>query len=464
MTLSRRMAATAAGVVLVGLGAGSAAAHDSGEVAPSIAPRGAHAQLLGLSSFPAFGSAGALSKNTTYLGGDNGFTGGHIAIEGKRLYLGSYGRGMRVYDIRDQAAPRFLGEYAPGLRADAPPDAIDVGDRHIAVLNGTRRTHTNDALPGATRTDRTEWLDMTDPAHPRVLATVGPNQRDGESHNGDIVDSRRLYFPSGGTGDQGLRIYDINPVLDEANPQAPVNIFRGNPGTLWKNSPYRQGRPEGAPFTHTHDITVYPNMDVAGLGKRDIALLAEGGNYANNSGDTGSVFVIDVTDPRNPVVLLRWLHERGPGHHPIRYHHEAQFLDSDRRLMLVADEDMHNGCGNAGGVVAVRLSADLQHVVREESEWFMPLGTPAPVCSVHVFESKGDNVFFGSYNGGLQVVSYKNPRSPQQVGYFIAEGTTAWGAEVHKDVVYVGDMSRGLDVFRFNGAKQGGKPNRRRGR
>jgi hypothetical protein len=452
----RRWAAAAGAALTLGMAAGAADAHDG----PSILRAGAqdgHGRVLGLTAFPTIGPVAGIRKDTTYLGGDNGFTGGHVAIEGDRLYLGSYGRGLRVYDIKDRESPKFLGEYAPGLRADAPPDAIRVGNRHIAVLNGTRRTHTNDALPGQIRTDRTEWLDMTNPAQPRVLATVGPNQTDGESHNGDIDDARRLYFPSGGVGAQGLRIYDIEPVLDEQRPAPPANIFRGNPTTLWQSSPYRGDKPVGAPFTHTHDITLHPNMKVEGLkGPRDIALLAEGGSYADNNGNTGSVFVIDVTDPRAPVVLLRWLHERGPGHHPIRYHHEAQFLDGDPRLMLVTDEDMHNGCGGAGGIVAVRLSADLRSVVREESEWFMPVGTPAAVCSVHVFSSQGDTVYVGSYNGGLQVLSYAQPWNPQQVGYFIAEGSTAWGAQVHKDVVYVGDMSRGLDVFRFNGQRAPG--------
>ena len=387
-------------------------------------------------------------ENVEYVGGHNGFTGGHVAIQGDRLYLGSYGRRLHIYDISSPAEPTFLGQYTPGLRADTPPDAAVFGGRHIAVLNGTRRTHA--ALPPDARTDRTEFLDVTDPANPKLLWTFGPDQVDGESHNGDIVDARRLYLPSGGVGAQGLRIYDLNPLIGTPA-GAPQNIFRADPGKLWEASPYRQGKAVGAAFTHTHDIEVYVNYPVEGLGRRDIAMLAEGGNYAGN-GNTGSVFVIDITDPRNPVVLLRWLHESGPDHHPIRYHHEVQFLDSDPRVMLVTDEDLHNGCGSAGGITAVRLSPNLQQAT-ELSEWFIPLGTPAPVCSVHVFSSKGSLVFLGSYNAGLQVVDYRDPSEPRQVGQFIAEGATSWGALYHRGYVYVGDMSRGLDVFRFTGVR-----------
>ncbi len=384
-----------------------------------------------------------LAKGVRHVGGNNTSTGGHSVVEGDRLYVGNYGTGMRIFNISDPHSPRLIGQYLPGLRADAVPDAAVFNGRHIATLNGTRRVTATEL-----RTDRTDFLDVTDAANPKVLWTfVGPS--DGEAHNGDIVDERRTWFASGGAGLNGLRIYDLNPLL-AATPGAPTNLFRGDPGTLWANSPYRNGRPVGRPFTHTHDVTVYTDYPVkqadGSYAARDIALLAEGGAYLDNNGDTGSVFVIDVTDSRNPVVLNRWLHTRGPGHHPIRYHHEAQFLDGDRTVMLVTDEDLHNGCGNAGGVTAVRVSEDLTSAT-ELSEWFIPLGTPAPMCSVHVFSSKGALVFFGSYNAGLQVVDFSNPVAPVQAAYNIQPGTTAWGATVHGETIYVGDMARGLDVF-----------------
>jgi hypothetical protein len=415
----------------------------------------------------------APSQNASYVSGDNGFTGGHVVIQGDRMYVGWYGVGLRIYDIAtDPSKPRLIGTYAPGgARADAPPDAADYGDRRFAVLNGTRRV--SNPVFGEARTDKAEFLDTTDAANPILLHRfIG--QDDGESHNGDIVDSRRLWFPSGGTGANGLRIYDLTPTVTapantcrpyaDDNPCKPAEFGEGwDPVALWEASPYRNGKPVGAPFTHTHDITIYENYDVEGLGQRDIALLAEGGNYTDNRGDSGSAFVIDVTDPANPVVLLRWLHERGPGHHPIRYHHEAQFLDSDRHVMLVTDEDMHNGCGNAGGITTVRLSPDLQSAT-ELSEWFIPLGTPAPVCSVHVFSSQGSTVYVGSYNAGLQILDYADPSAPQRVGYYTAEGATSWGAQIHEGLVYVGDMSRGLDVIRPGAEASGGGKGKGKGK
>lgn len=391
----------------------------------------------------------AQSKNAELVAEQHGFTGGHVSIEGDRLYLGSYGVGFRIYDISKPDSPELLGTYSPLVRADAVPDAARFGGREIVAFGGTSRS---------SYTQRTEFVDTTDPSQPELLHTfMGAD--DGEAHNSDIVDKRKLWLPSGGSGANGLRIFDMRPLLHD-KPAAPKELYRADPFQLWQASPYRdEDSDPGHPFTHTHDITVYTDYKVLlpeerwkngrpTYAARDIALLAEGGSYGNNTGNTGSVFIIDITNPRRPLVLYRFLHEAGEGHHPIRYHHEAQFLDGDPHLMLVTDEDLHNGCGNSGGITALRVSPSLTSA-EELSEWFIPLGTPAPVCSAHVFSSHGDLVFMGSYNAGLQVIDYSKPTEPIQAGYYIAEGANAWGAQYHKGLIYQGDWHRGLDVFRY---------------
>ena len=386
-----------------------------------------------------------------------GSSGGHIAIEGNRLYMGMYGEGVRIFDTTKPDDPTEIGRWTPADAmmpapvADGPPDAAVFDGRHIAVVNGTDRT--SEPFPEQARTDQAYFLDTTDPANIQLLWRFqGPE--DGESHNGDIVDSRRLWIASGAGGENGLRIYDLNPLLQNP-PAAPAAIFRGDPAEMWAASPHLGNKDPGDGFTHTHDMTIYPDLEVGGV-KRDILLLAEGGSYTNDSGNTGSVFVIDITNPRAPVVLQRWLHASGDGHHPIRYYHEAQFLHGDPRLMLVTDEDLHNGC-TAGGVTAVRLSEDLTQAT-EVSEWFIadqqPAGTAfGPICSVHVFSSHGQMAYFGSYNAGLQVVDFSNPGDPKLAAHNQQPGANSWGAEYGRDgLIYVGDMgSRGLDVFRYTG-------------
>jgi hypothetical protein len=384
-----------------------------------------------------------------------GLTGGHAVVEGDRLYVGAYGFGLRIFDISDPAIPAPIGQYVPGpqsaedpgARADAVPDAAVFDGRHIVALGGTRR---------AASTTQTEFIDATDPENPVLLwRFMGPD--DGEAHNSDIVDPRRLWLPSGGSGINGLRIYDLSPLLGET-PEAPVNLARHDPVALWEDSPHRGDREVGPAFTHVHDVEVYVDHEVDvpdGNGGtttelRDIAFVAEGGSYLED-GNTGSIFVVDITAPAHPVVLNRWLHPHAEGHHPIRYFHEVQLLDGDPSVMIVTDEDLHNGC-DAGGVTFVRVSRDLTRA-EELTEWFIGTGTPAAVCSVHVFSTHGNHMFIGSYNAGLQVVDVSDPTQPQKTAELIPPGANYWGALWHDGYIYAGDFgARGLDVFRFTPA------------
>jgi hypothetical protein len=385
-----------------------------------------------------------------------GGIGGHANVHGDRLYVGAYGYGMRIFDVADPGAPRLIGQYAPGpqgagdpgARADAVPTGTVMDGREIAVLGGTSRS-------GATT--QSEFLDVTDPEDPELLWRF-TGAADGEAHNGAIAHERRLWLPSGGRGDNGLRLYDMNPLLGD-EPAAPAVVFRGSPAALWEASPHRGDRPTGPAYDHTHDLQIYLDHEILlpesewvdgqpTYGERDIIFVAEGGRYLG-AGNTGSIFIIDITDPANPVALNRWRHEQDdPTGHPIRYYHEVQLLDSDPSVMIVSDEDLHSGC-DAGGIYTVRLSEDLL-TAEKLGDWFNGTGTPAPVCSVHVFSSQGPYVFIGSYNAGLQVVDLTDPTRPVRAGQYIAPGANSWGALYHEGYIYVGDFgARGLDVFEF---------------
>jgi hypothetical protein len=412
----------------------------------------------------------AVQDNVRHIAHVPGSTGGHVAVEGNRLYVGAYGLGMTIFDVSNPAAPTKIGEYKPvlggqagftpttadpGLRADTVPDAAVFDGRHIATLSGTGR---------AAGSQQTEFLDVTNPAAPVLLHRFSGGG--GEAHNGDIVDSRRLFLPSGGRGDSLVRIYDLNPLL-QSPPAAPARLFNGNINTMWLNSPYRLalGRQAGLNPSHIHDLEVYTDYnllllpsewtDQDGDGdpdptyeKRDIALYAASQDYpltvgAGTNPPSSAVYIVDITDPTEPVVINKVMGRTGH-----RYMHEAQFLQGDPHVLFASDEDLHNGC-DAGGVYSWRLSDDLTQATVGDS-WFNGTGTPAPVCSAHVFSSQGNYVFMGSYNAGLQVIDFNNFADLKRAGQYIAEGANSWGALAAKGHVYVGDFGgRGLDVFEF---------------
>lgn len=419
--------------------------------------------------FPAFGPSEAVATSNTaevtHLKNVGGNTGGHIVFQGKRLYMGNYGTGFSVYDIADPANPLKIATWQPGpkdlqdpgARADAVPDVWAVGGRHIVAFGGTSR-HAS--------TTRTEFVDATDPTNLKLLwQFVG--KADGESHNSDVIDERGLWIPSGSSPNGGLRIYDMRPLLQNP-PGAPVNLFRGNPNDLWRDSPYRNGRPVDEAYSHTHDVQAYVDYRVLlprsqwkddgdrdrrkdpTYAKRDILLMAEGGNYTAGN-DVGSIYVIDITNPRKPVALNQWRNDQEKtGFAPIRYYHEIQFVDGLNDVMAVTDEDMHSGC-QAGGMILIKASDRLTGPIDALSQWFNGHGTPAAVCSMHVMSSKDGFLIDGSYNAGLQVVDVRHPRQPVDAASVILPGANTWGAYVRGSYIYTGDFGgRGLDVFRLN--------------
>ena len=421
---------------------------------------------LGLQPAGAQGVSTFLStqENVRHLTTVAGNTGGHVVVEGNRLYMGNYGTGLSAYDITNPRAPVKIGQYLPGpsntdgadpgVRADAPPDAAVWDGRHIVSLGGTNRV--------ANRI-QTEFIDFTDPANPVLLhRMLGGNDR--ESHNGDIVDARKLWLPSGGSANNGLRIYDLSPLL-ESPPAAPQMLFSANPHTLWLGSQYKEHyeKTSGGSFNHTHDIEVYTDREILlpewewvdqdddgepdpTYGLRDIALLAAAGG----GNASGAVYTIDITDPTAPVVISKWQNPSGSGNTPISYLHEVQFLDGDPGTMFVADENLAAGC-NAGRVYTVNVSEDLVHT-QKLAEWAIGSGyQDTPACAgAHVFSSKDRHVFMGAYVAGLQVIDMRDPAAPKRAGRYIAEGMNSWGALAAKGLVYTGDFGgRGLDVFEF---------------
>ena len=410
---------------------------------------------------PAQATPAAVQDNVRLVTTVPGSTGGHSAVQGDRLYVGAYGLGMTIFDIKNPAAPVKIGEYRagfqsasdPGVRADAVPDAAVFDGRHIAALNGTNR---------AAASQQTEFLDVTDPASPKLLWRFSGGE--GEAHNGDIVDARRLWLPSGGGGNNFVRIYDMNPLLQNP-PAAPTKVFSANIQTLWVSSPYRAGRPAGVVPTHIHDLEVYTDyrlllrqqdwVDQDGDGtadptydNRDLAFYAASQGYpltvgAGTNPPNSAVYILDITDPAAPVVI-----NKIPARVGHRYMHEVQLLEGDPHIMFTSDEDLHNGC-DAGGVYSWRLSEDLTEATYLDS-WFNGTGTPAPLCSAHVFSSNDSYVFMGSYNAGLQVIDFTDPADLKRAGQYIAEGANSWGALYSQGYVYVGDFGgRGLDVFEF---------------
>ena len=419
------------------------------------------------------------------------FFGSDLDIEGDLLVAGSWGEGFRIYSIAEPERPRLLATHHANTGLHTDPEAARFGDRTLVAFS------TSVAYPG---TDpfgpRAEFVDISDPAHPRKLATLP-----GDSHNGELVAQRRWYLPSrlGFTHDAletplrgpGLELYDVSPVLEDP-PRPPQLIACADgvpchePDKLWNSSPFRGANEPTTPHpARIHDNTVYPDHELTERDgtatQRDIVLQADvakditdftNGLIAPTQMD--SVWITDVTDPSRPVVRERWqfpppkpLDVAVPGQ---GWNHEAQLVDGDPTLMVVTEESPFDPC--TGRVFLVRLSDDLTESTTL-AKWYVPgalrlfdigLWADAPGCMHHVF-STDDGLLFMSNAGaaGDWVIdlrplrAVRTPRTPKarplqphedgipwleeyfpagnkpEVGHYIHDSNaTSWTA-VHRD-------------------------------
>lgn len=211
-----------------------------------------------------------------------------VAVEGNRAYVGA-GNCLVVYDLTNPSAPARLGYVSL-------PDVID----KIAISGQYAYVACEYAL--------TQIVDISDPAKPVILGTVGH------------IDDEWYGYPFDITGDtigdisaSGSRLYiacwDGVFEMDVSNPaQATMANYLGGCGNYCSLATYG-------------DYLVYANTDypgylsvvdlsapywgdayVGGLGNVPAGSLTVSGHYVYAACSSQGVKIIDLSDPANPVL------------------------------------------------------------------------------------------------------------------------------------------------------------------
>jgi hypothetical protein len=164
--------------------------------------------------------------------------------------------------------------------------------------------------------------------------------------------------------------------------------------------------------------------------------------------------VWDITDPTQPEILS---HIRDV---PDAIWHSAD-TSNDGKTAIFGFESIGPGnssCTGIGQGVAGGL-------------WFYDVTDPAaPVqlghfipprlidgmCTAHNFATipgiERDALVTAWYAGGFMVVDFSDPNAPTEFGHYLpASGTSTWDAKWYRGKAYVGDGSRGLDVYSVKG-------------
>jgi hypothetical protein len=357
--------------------------------------------------------------------------------------------GVSVIDISDPENPERVGLFdCAGGQNDVQ---LSPDGKWLAMAI---ETINNACHPGE---EGSVVISLEDPENPVEVAFLPVFDRAGNyegSHN-HTIDWPYLYI------DQYTDEYNKIDIFDLTDPDNPERL-----------DPILYGPPDDASFTTTspHDLIVEHRED----GKDYL--------YASSGNQTSDV--IDVTDPRNPVILQRLVDPA------VDFAHQSE-LNHDSTLNLITDEYRGGGearaCGktptqdgprdipndngrgdrnNLGALYFYKTDPvsgllargpDGQPVV--EGTYNLPLQTggidPAlgQGCTVHIYwQAPDENRLVVSWYGrGSRVVDYSNPRRAKELGWFIPDGADTWSAKPHNGYIFTGDIARGFDVLRYTG-------------
>jgi hypothetical protein len=149
---------------------------------------------------------------------------------------------------------------------------------------------------------------------------------------------------------------------------------------------------------------------------------------------------------------------------------------ADGNVVLMTEEDFSEPCEEGGRIVAADITSSLGGEGETNStpddpfrmtalDSFHPQrnasDTAAPItsCSAHYFEYNHGALSAAWYGQGLRLIDATDARDLRQVGYYYVTGTDAetnpsslsWDTAWHGDLVYLFDMSRGIEILRLKG-------------
>jgi len=313
--------------------------------------------------------------------------------------------GLRIFDITNLRRPRQVGAVQT-CRGSHTHSVVSANDERIIVYNsGLRPVRDEEELPGC--------VDDV-PGDPRTaLFRI------------DVIE-----IPVADPA--AARIVDSPTVF--ADPES------GTLAGLWRGGDHGEGTQETNETNHCHDITVFP--------ERNIAAGACSGN--------GILF--DISDPLNPTRIDAVVDES------FAYWHSATF-NNDGTKVIFTDEWGGGGRPRCQASDPDTWGADaIFDIVDGELVFGGYYKLPAPQskeenCVAHngsIIPVPGRDIFAQAwYQGGLSVVDFTDSANPVEIAYFDRGPIDAeelvvagyWSTYWFDGRIYGTEIGRGLDVF-----------------
>ena len=417
-------------------------------------------------------------------------------VDGRRVLVTTGRFGFKTYDVSDPTSPQLLDTFQPpgilGANGFWQDEDMDLDTRRKLIIGSLDPRHDDvdqTSCPGigtlgsknrnpacrsgfyvisyADPANLTQIGDFVDlPAgHTssciegcNYIWTGGPARRNDQADLGPFI--------PGGRGD-GRPIWVTN-LKDPANPEV-----YPHPIDLWRN--------DGA-TDYSHDVDVDANGIAWTSGRGGLLGYATRGKWRDPETDK-----MKTARPWSPILVAGGGIQGGPNGvaqpQTDFIHNSARPLDgaihasgvADGNIAIVTEEDFSQPCDQGGRVVAVDITDSLggepAFNSRPEAPYRMTAlsafhptqdsppetRSPSSSCSAHYFEVEGSTIAAGWYGQGVRLIDASDARNLRQIGYYFVTGTdpatnpssVVWDVAWLGDLLYVFDMSRGIEVLRL---------------
>jgi hypothetical protein len=320
------------------------------------------------------------------------------------LVLATQSDGMHIWDVTEPADPEFLARTA---YEDASGNPIP--NHNVAAVPGTVWV-LNSRSSGEGGTN--DVVDLTDPAQPVVIGTVGEVGCHDVTFWGTYGDEKfRAYCP----GIQRTEIWDLAG-FDVAAGTATISVIAIIDEIL--ESPIVGNdiiNTVGYPLRTLHHLAMV---------NEDASVLIIGDEH-NGGGAPGMCLFYDpATGVSTPLGAL-WFYD-------------------------LADETAPQLLSWISPPTVLRVPPTVDP---ENTNPLNPAGilNNLPSCTAHfgTLVPGEDKIVMAWYNAGVLLIDFSTPSSPRILSQFQPDDVFTWDARVHHGYVFTGDISRGMDVLKL---------------
>jgi hypothetical protein len=378
------------------------------------------------------------------------------AFQGKYAFGGNY-NGFTVYDISKPRTPVVATQVlCPGSQNDVSVygKLLFLGTDSQRTDDSCASTSSPSSAPAEARWEGIKIFDISNPVSPVYIKAV---KTDCGSHTQTLVPGKR--------GDNSIYLYVSSYNLagtDQPNcplPHDKISVVRvpvQNPTAaavvatpvLFPDGGYPGGTEGQSPTTGCHDITAYPEKDIAAG-----ACMGDGVLFDISVRSAPKV----ITSVRDTVNFAFW--------------HSATFNNNATKVVFT-DELGGGGAATCNPEIGPNRGADaIYDIVGKgknrklefRSYFKIPrTNTENENCVAHngsLIPVPGRDIMVQAwYQGGISVWDFTNSRKPKEIAYWERGPLSAtelvlggsWSAYWYNGYIYSSDIQKGLDVLQVN--------------